>query len=130
MGNNCVAEGGCSHRIDIVVCNNTKYGLSLDQDQQCGRDCQHRHDTFLLAASQCSQMVFRPPQPIIRPQFSECFFTFPLPSNLAKLVEAVCVKVNQELWPGFHLVDDRFSQHFTSPKSKMRYKIKLLEVSW
>merc|ERR1712037_220032 len=42
MGNNCVAEGGCPHRIDIVICNNTKYELRLDQEHQCGRDCQHR----------------------------------------------------------------------------------------
>ena len=46
MGNNCVAEGGCPHRIDVVICNNTKYPLSLDQEQQCGRDCQHRHNLY------------------------------------------------------------------------------------
>lgn len=40
MGNACVAGGGCPHKIDIVIINNTKYKLELDQEQKCGRECQ------------------------------------------------------------------------------------------
>ena len=42
MGNNCVAGGGCPHRIDIVITNNTKYELRRDQDKHCGRECHHK----------------------------------------------------------------------------------------
>ena len=42
MGNACVAGGGCPHKIDIVITNNTKYQLVLDQRQECGRECAHR----------------------------------------------------------------------------------------
>ena len=41
MGNtNCIADGGCPHRADIVIANNTKYDLYLDESEQCGRECQ------------------------------------------------------------------------------------------
>ena len=40
MGNACVAGGGCPHKIDLVITNNTKYQLELDQKQECGRECQ------------------------------------------------------------------------------------------
>jgi hypothetical protein len=43
MGNtNCVADGGCPHRADIVIANNSKYELQLDTSVKCGRDvCNH-----------------------------------------------------------------------------------------
>ena len=42
MGNNCVAGGGCPHKIDLVITNNTRYELRLDQSKECGRECAHR----------------------------------------------------------------------------------------
>ena len=42
MGNACVAGGGTPHKIDIVIVNNTKNRLELDQGQSCGRECQHQ----------------------------------------------------------------------------------------
>lgn len=42
MGNNCVAGGECPHRADILITNNTKFELELDQDQTCGRECEHK----------------------------------------------------------------------------------------
>lgn len=42
MGNtNCVAGGGCPHRADIQVVNNTAYDLELDTSVGCQRDCTH-----------------------------------------------------------------------------------------
>ena len=42
MGNtNCVASGGCPHRADIQVVNNTKYDLELDTSVPCQRECNH-----------------------------------------------------------------------------------------
>lgn len=42
MGNtNCVADGGCPHRADIIIANNTKYDLHLDTSNSCGRECNH-----------------------------------------------------------------------------------------
>jgi len=42
MGNtNCVASGGCPHRADILVVNNTKYDLELDTSVPCQRECNH-----------------------------------------------------------------------------------------
>ena len=42
MGNtNCVASGGCPHRADIQVVNNTKYDLELDTEVDCQRECKH-----------------------------------------------------------------------------------------
>ena len=42
MGNtNCIAEGGCPHRADITIVNNTKYPLKLDSSTKCGRECDH-----------------------------------------------------------------------------------------
>ena len=43
MGNtNCVADGGCPQRADIVIANNTKYELNLDIEESCGRECDHK----------------------------------------------------------------------------------------
>ena len=43
MGNtNCVAGGGTPHRADIVIANNIKYELELNEDEYCGRYCKHR----------------------------------------------------------------------------------------
>jgi len=39
MGNNCVAGGGAPTRADITVVNNTKYELTLNPDEKCGREC-------------------------------------------------------------------------------------------
>ena len=42
MGNtNCIAGGGCPHRADITIANNTKYDLCLDKSVPCGRECEH-----------------------------------------------------------------------------------------
>ena len=42
MGNtNCRASGGCPHRADVTIANNTKYDLHLDTSIPCGRECQH-----------------------------------------------------------------------------------------
>ena len=42
MGNtNCVAGGGCPHRADIQVVNQTKYDLALDGEVGCQRECAH-----------------------------------------------------------------------------------------
>ena len=42
MGNtNCIASGGCPHRADVTIANNTKYDLRLDTSIPCGRECQH-----------------------------------------------------------------------------------------
>jgi hypothetical protein len=49
MGNNCVAEGACPHRADVVIANHTKYELNLDLDECCGRECDHKgYLSFLL----------------------------------------------------------------------------------
>ena len=43
MGNtNCIADGGCPQRADIVIVNNTKYELDLDINESCGRECEHK----------------------------------------------------------------------------------------
>ena len=43
MGNtNCVADGGCPHRADILITNNTKHEIKLDLENGCGRDCDHK----------------------------------------------------------------------------------------
>ena len=43
MGNaNCIADGGCPHRADITIVNNTKYDLYLDDAIPCGRECGHK----------------------------------------------------------------------------------------
>ena len=43
MGNtNCIADGGCPQRADIVIANNTKYELNLDLNESCGRECEHK----------------------------------------------------------------------------------------
>ena len=49
MGNkNCVAEGGCPQRADVVIANNTKYELDLDLTESCGRECDHKGDFTTL----------------------------------------------------------------------------------
>jgi len=41
MGNElCVASGGCPHKVDILLVNDTEIPLALDVDQDCQRDCQ------------------------------------------------------------------------------------------
>ena len=43
MGNtNCVADGGEPHRANITIVNNTKYELSLDGEESCERECDHK----------------------------------------------------------------------------------------
>ena len=45
MGNvNCIAAGGVldSFKADITITNNTKHELTLDTEERCGRDCDHK----------------------------------------------------------------------------------------
>ena len=43
MGNtNCVAGGGCPHRSDIAICNQTDIELQLDANKSCQRECEHK----------------------------------------------------------------------------------------
>ena len=69
MGNACVAGGGCPHKIDVVITNNTKYKLDLDQKQDCGRECKCKG--FLVTSGKIVE-GFEPPQ-IIKPYSQETF---------------------------------------------------------
>lgn len=70
MGNACVAGGGCPHTIDIVITNDTKYELELDQNQDCGQECKHKG--FILSAGKIVEG--REPPQVIEP-FSHVTFS-------------------------------------------------------
>ena len=58
MGNtNCIADGGCPHRADITIVNNTKYDLTLDDDIPCGRECNHKGNFKYLLTNFKSQSI-------------------------------------------------------------------------
>ena len=53
MGNtNCIADGECPQRADIVIANNTKYELALDRNESCGREsCEHKGEIIFTLPS-------------------------------------------------------------------------------
>ena len=43
MGNSvCIADGGCPHRADIFINNNTEIPLHLNKTVTCEKDCDHK----------------------------------------------------------------------------------------